>query len=102
MLRSSLDDGSCRGLALLGSTFLMCGVKCSKPSPGEEVLLHALRQSRRNILRLEELKDSIEGSIEIETKQFERIQFGLKRATADAAFIRTLQKLRKQSQQPQE
>lgn len=75
---------------------------CSKPSPAEEVLLQALRQARRNLLRLEELKDNIEGAIEIETKQFERIQFGLKRATADAAFIRTLQKMRRQSQEPPE
>jgi hypothetical protein len=69
-------------------------VVCRKPSPGEEVLLHALRQSRRTILRLEHAQKELEEALELENKQFERIQFGLKRATADAAFIRTLQKLR--------
>ena len=69
---------------------------CSKPSAAEEVLLQALRSSRRNILQIEQLQEFLEGALERETKQFERIQFGLKRATADAAYIRTLRKMRQE------
>jgi hypothetical protein len=65
-----------------------------KPSPAEEVLMHALRQSRRTINRLEQAQRELEEALIQENRQFERIQFGLRRATADAAFIRTLQKLR--------
>jgi len=68
-----------------------------KHSPGEEVLVHALRQSRRTILRLERAQKELAEALEQENKQFERIQFGLKRATADAAYIKTLQKLRAES-----
>lgn len=75
---------------------------CSKPSPAEEVLLNGLRESRRNVLRLEHLKRQLEEAIEMEEKQFERFQFGLRRATADAAYIRTLQKMRAASKDAQD
>ena len=68
-------------------------MRYSKVSPAEEVLTTALRQARRNILRLEALKKQIEAAIEQEEQQFERIHFGLRRATADFAYIRTLDKL---------
>lgn len=60
-------------------------------------MVHALRQSRRTILRLERAQKELAEALEQENKQFERIQFGLKRATADAAYIKTLQKLRAES-----
>ena len=72
---------------------------CRKPSPGEEILTHALRQSQRTIMRLERAQKELEEALQQEIKQCERIQFGLRRATADAAFIRTLQKMRAQSSQ---
>lgn len=40
------------------------------------------------------MQTAIEISLEEENKQFERIQFALKRANSDAAYIRTLEKLR--------
>ena len=53
----------------------------------------ALRQARRNVLILEGLKKQVAAAIEREEAQFERIHFSLKRATSDAAYIRTLKKL---------
>lgn len=47
-------------------------------------------------MQIEQLQEFLEGALERETKQFERIQFGLKRATADAAYIRTLRKMRQE------
>ena len=65
-----------------------------RPSPAEEVLIEALRQARRNLLRLEQEQKQIEFDLEQQQKQFDRIQFALKRAQGDAAYIRTLEKLR--------
>ena len=45
------------------------------------------------------MKKLIEVSLEEEEKQFERMQFALQRATADAAYIRTLEKLRIEQKQ---
>lgn len=63
------------------------------------MLLDGLRQARRNILKLENVKKLVEMSLEEENKQFERIQFALKRANSDAAYIRTLEKLRLQQKE---
>ena len=72
---------------------------CRRPSPAEEVLLEALREARRNIIRLENLQKAIEINLEEQQKQFDRVQFALKRANSDAAYIRTLEKIRAQQKE---
>lgn len=82
--------------SLPSKTILVFEAVCRKPSPAEEVLFQALREARRNVLKLEDMKKAVERAIENEERQFERVQFAFKRAQSDAAHIRTLQKLRAQ------
>ena len=53
----------------------------------------ALRDARRNIMMLEEMKKQIEKAIEREQKQFDRLHFSHKKAQSDAAWARTMEKL---------
>lgn len=53
----------------------------------------ALRDSRRNLLGLEQMKKQIEAAIEREQKQFDRLHFSHKKAQSDAAYARTMDKL---------
>ncbi|KAK9901382.1 hypothetical protein WJX75_009595 [Coccomyxa subellipsoidea] len=64
-----------------------------RPTALEEVLLTALRDSRRNLIMLEEGKKELEAAVGREQMQFERLQFAYKKATRDAAYARTMEML---------
>ncbi len=53
----------------------------------------ALRDARRNIVMLEEMKKQIEAAIGREQTQFDRLHFSHKKAQSDAAWLRTMEKL---------
>ncbi|CAL8471047.1 g10589 [Coccomyxa elongata] len=64
-----------------------------RPTALEEVLLNTLRDSRRNLVMLDQAKKELEGALEREKMQFERLQFAYQKATRDAAYARTVEML---------
>ncbi|EIE20110.1 hypothetical protein COCSUDRAFT_44079 [Coccomyxa subellipsoidea C-169] len=64
-----------------------------RPTALEEVLLTALRDSRRNLVMIEQGKKELEAAKEREQMQFDRLQFAYKKATRDAAYARTMEML---------
>ncbi|BDA45349.1 hypothetical protein COCOBI_07-1360 [Coccomyxa sp. Obi] len=64
-----------------------------RPTALEEVLLNTLRDSRRNLVMLEQAKKELESALEREKMQFERLQFAYQKATRDAAYARTVEML---------
>ena len=66
---------------------------CRRITALEEVTLAALRDSRRNLIALEDMMKRLEGAIEREQKQFDRLHFSHKKAQSDAAYARTMEKL---------
>lgn len=70
-----------------------CIAVCRRITAQEEVTLAALRDSRRNLMGLEEMRKQLEGAIEREQKQFDRLHFSHKKAQSDAAYARTMEKL---------
>ena len=69
------------------------GLRCRRISALEEVTMAALRDARRNIVMLEEMKKQIEAAIGREQTQFDRLHFSHKKAQSDAAWLRTMEKL---------
>ena len=66
----------------------------SRPSALVEVLHDSVRLSRRTVVELEAIQKAVAVALEREKKQFERLQFALKKATDDAAFAKSMGKLR--------
>ena len=68
-------------------------LSCRLQTALEEVLVAALRDSRRTLVQLEEMQKVVEQQLERERKQFDRLHFSFQKAQGDAAYIRTLQKM---------
>ncbi len=60
----------------------------------EEVLHTALRNQRTLMLELEGAKKRIEAQLAREQRQFERLQFALKKSVSDHAYTINMDKLR--------
>ncbi|KAK9845502.1 hypothetical protein WJX81_008026 [Elliptochloris bilobata] len=65
----------------------------------EEVLLTALRESRRNLIGLQASQKALVEAIKREEMQFDRLQFAYKKAISEAAYVRTLEKLLERERQ---
>lgn len=65
---------------------------CRKVSVQEQILNTALGESRKNIRQLSALAKEVESSLEREKKQFERLHFALKKAHADAAYLKSMER----------
>ena len=59
-----------------------------------EVLHNSLRESRRSVVELEAVGKAVAAALDREKKQFERLQFVLKKASDDAAYLKGQRKLR--------
>lgn len=66
----------------------------SRPDALSEVLHDSLRQSRRTVVELEAVAQVVAGLLARERKQFERLQFTLKKAQNDAAFAKSIARVR--------
>jgi hypothetical protein len=66
-----------------------------RPRSGLEDVLHtALRNQRALIVELEAAQKRVEAQLAREQKQFERLQFALKKAVSDHAYTLSMEKLR--------
>ena len=66
----------------------------SGPDALSETLLDGLRQSRRAVVELEAVSQVVGALLDREKRQFERIQFVLKKVGNDAAFAKSIAKVR--------
>lgn len=66
-----------------------------RPRSGLEDVLHtALRNQRTLIVELEAEKKRVEAQLAREQRQFERLQFALKKSITDHAYLLSMEKLR--------
>lgn len=80
-----------------GAAALAAGPPAEAPRPRsalEEVLHTALRNQRSLLLELEDSKKRVEAQLVREQKQFERLQFALKKSISDHAYMTSMDKLR--------
>lgn len=66
----------------------------SRPDAISEVLHDSLRQSRRTVVELEAVAQVVAALLAREKRQFERLQFALKKAGNDAAFAKSVARVR--------